>query len=155
MGDFVSGIFGGGESKPAAPAEPPPDYGALWGNYRQWTGDAQQRYDTDMTRLRTLSGTSAATKEAAIAEREADYQKELQGFQQGATGQTLTKGWQEAGGQGSMEEYYGGQFGGYTPPKAGGQEGATSRAAAASMNPMGSDAAPIAGLGEQRKWWAL
>jgi len=163
MGSVVSSIFGGGSKQeapatpatPAPEAPPPPDYGELWGNYRQWTGEAKGRYDTDMTRLRTLTGTSAATREAAIAEREGEFKKEMSGFEQGATGQTLLKNWQEQGGQGSMEEFYGNQFGGYEAPSSGAPGGGAGRAAAASMNPMGSDAAPVAGLGEQRQWWAL
>jgi len=109
-----------------------------------------------MTRLRTLSGTSQATRESAIAEREAEFQKEMSGFEGGATGQTLRKNWQEQGGQGTLEEFYGGQFGGYKPPAAAGGEGpGAARQAAAGMNPMGAAAAPIAGIGPQRQWWAL
>jgi hypothetical protein len=108
-----------------------------------------------MTRLRTLTGTSAETKSAAIAEREAEFSKEMAGFEGGATGTQLRENWQKQGGEGTMEEFYGGQFGGYTPPSSGAPSGASGRAAAAAMDPRGAAAAPVAGIGEQRQWWAL
>lgn len=129
----------------------------MWQNYSQWTGEARERYDTDMSRLRTLTGTSEATRQTAIDERQAEFDKEMKGFETGATGSQLRQHWQtEGGGAGTLEDFMSGRYGGGYQPPAGptGQGGGTRRAVAAA-DPRAAAMAPVSGVGNQRQWWAF
>ena len=84
--DAFSGMFGGGPDEPAAP---PPDYAQLWRNYSQWTTEARERYESDLSRLRTMPGMVPQAREQAIAERETEFQREMQGLESGPAKQLL------------------------------------------------------------------
>ena len=104
--------------------------------------------------MKTLTGTSKETRDQAVAERESEFQKEMKGFEGGATGTALHKNWQEEGSPGTFEGFMGDKYGaGWEAP--GGQKGVGGQARAAAANPMAAALAPVAGIGEAKQWWAL
>lgn len=129
----------------------------MWQQYSQWTGEARNRYEQDIAGLQRVAGTSAETRQQAIAKREAEFSKEMSDLEGGATGSQLRQLWEQEGSPGTMETFLSGRYGpGWQSPE---QQQASpsgpSRRAAAAGDPRAAVAAPVTGVGSQRPWWGI
>lgn len=70
-----------------------PSLETLWSNYRQWFGEAGERYQRDIERISRMPGLSEEGVQTALTERRTEYEGELESLRQGPT-------------YGALERYY-------------------------------------------------
>lgn len=143
---------GGSRSAP----KPKPDFRGLWENYRQWIGEAGERYERDVERIGRMPGLGEEARTSELETRRGAYEEELAGFRRGSTYRQLRQEYRDRGSRGSLEDYFGGKYGQYQPaePAAAGVEAAETAGARPRGSGVGTEA-DVAGLGAVRPWWAL
>lgn len=127
----------------------------MWDSYSRWIGEAQERYESDVGELSRMAGLGGSARQQALDTRFEEYQSELGALRAGPTYTQLRQHFTETGGEGDMDEWLRGQYGGYQPQGVSGRLG--ERIQGGPPPRPGSSAggeASMAGLGDTRPWWS-